>query len=215
VNPTLFSPECRRCKRLAAYLREVRSEHAGYYARPVPSFGPLRPRLLVVGLAPGLHGANRTGRPFTGDHAGLLLYRTLHRFGFASAAESHSAGDSLRLLDCRITNAVRCVPPGNKPTPEEVRTCNLYLREELTHLPEGAAILALGGVAHAAVLAASDLKRARFPFAHGAQHALPPGTRLFDSYHCSRYNTHTGRLTEAMFVSVFSDIAGFLNRSRR
>lgn len=215
MNPTSFSPDCRRCKRLAAFLREVRTEHADYYSRPVPSFGPPRPRLLVVGLAPGLHGANRTGRPFTGDHAGLLLYRTLHRFGFASAAESHSAGDSLRLIDCRITNAVRCVPPENKPTPEEVRTCNPYLREELEHLPDGAAILALGGVAHGAVLAALDARPARFPFAHGAQHALPSGNRLFDSYHCSRYNTQTGRLTEAMFVSVFSDIAGFLNRSPR
>jgi uracil-DNA glycosylase family 4 len=215
VNPLVFSPDCRRCKRLAAFLREVRSEHAGYYARPVPSFGVPRPRLLVVGLAPGLHGANRTGRPFTGDHAGLLLYRTLHRFGFASAAQSHSASDGLRLIDCRITNAVRCVPPGNKPTPEEVRTCNPYLRDELVQLPDGAAILALGSVAHAAVLAASDARPARFPFAHGAQHALPSGARLFDSYHCSRYNTQTGRLTEAMFVSVFSDIAGFLNRSRR
>jgi uracil-DNA glycosylase family 4 len=168
----------------------------------------------VVGLAPGLHGANRTGRPFTGDHAGLLLYRTLHRFGFASSAESVSADDGLRLIDCRITNAVRCVPPGNKPSGEEVRTCNGYLRGELSQLGPGSAILALGNIAHGAVLAASRLKPAYNRFEHGRQHVLPSGARLFDSYHCSRYNTQTRRLTEAMFTAVFSQIAGFLDRAR-
>jgi uracil-DNA glycosylase family 4 len=216
VNPTSdsFSPDCRRCKRLAGFLRDIRGEYPGYYARPVPSFGPRQPRLLVVGLAPGLHGANRTGRPFTGDHAGLLLYRTLHRFGFASSAESVSADDGLRLIDCRITNAVRCVPPGNKPKGEEVRTCNGYLRGELSQLRAGSAILALGNVAHGAVLAASGLKAGDFRFGHSRQHVLPSGVRLFDSYHCSRYNTQTGRLTEPMFTSVFSEIAGFLDRAR-
>ncbi len=216
MNQTLdsFSPKCRRCSRLAAFLRDIRREQPGYYARPVPSFGAQLPRLLVVGLAPGLHGANRTGRPFTGDHAGLLLYRMLHRFGFASDSESRSERDGLRLIDCRITNAVRCVPPQNKPTLQEIRTCNRYLRDELALLPADAAILALGTVAHGAVLAASGLRPSAYRFRHGVQHALPSGARLFDSYHCSRYKSQTGRLTEAMFISVFSDIAGFLDRSR-
>jgi uracil-DNA glycosylase family 4 len=209
----LFSPQCRRCDRLAGYLRGIRARYPTYYARPVPSFGPPKPRLLIVGLAPGLHGANRTGRPFTGDHAGLLLYRTLHRFGFASSASSLSTEDGLRLIDCRITNAVRCVPPENKPGTQEVRTCNQYLRAELSQLPAGAAILALGIVAHAAVLVASGVKPAGYPFSHGAQHVLPSGVRLFDSYHCSRYNTQTRRLTEEMFVSVFSRIAASLDRA--
>lgn len=216
MNPSTdsFSPDCRRCHRLAGFLHDIRVEHPLYYAKPVPSFGSPSPRLLLVGLAPGLHGANRTGRPFTGDHAGLLLYRTLHRFGFASAEKSVSADDGLRLIDCRITNAVRCVPPENKPSTKEIRTCNRYLREELSRLPAGGAILALGNVAHGAVLAASDVKPAGFRFGHAAQHVLPTGVRLFDSYHCSRYNTQTGRLTEEMFVSVFSDIAAYLDRTR-
>lgn len=215
IAPTdSFSPDCKRCRRLAGFLRDIRAKHPLHYAKAVPSFGSLRPRLLVVGLAPGLHGANRTGRPFTGDHAGLLLYRTLHRFGFATSEKSLFADDGLQLIDCRITNAVRCVPPENKPNPEEIRTCNDYLREELSRLAADGAILALGNVAHGAVLAASGVKPARFRFGHGAQHVLPAGVRLFDSYHCSRYNTQTGRLTEEMFVSVFADIAACLDRAR-
>ncbi|HEX6827679.1 MAG TPA: uracil-DNA glycosylase [Burkholderiales bacterium] len=201
---------CRRCPRLAGFLREVRIRHPGYYARPVPSFGSARPSLLVVGLAPGLHGANRTGRPFTGDHAGILLYATLHRHGFASRPESVSADDGLQLLDCRITNAVRCVPPANKPEPAEVRCCNGYLARELAGLASGAAILALGTVAHGAVLRALDLKGREHPFAHGAVHALSAGRALFDSYHCSRYNTQTRRLTPEMFEAVFAAIARHL-----
>jgi uracil-DNA glycosylase family 4 len=159
-------------------------------------------RLLIVGLAPGLHGANATGRPFTGDYAGILLYQTLHDFGFASRPISESASDGLRLLGCRITNAVRCVPPANKPTTAEVSTCNSYLRQELDSLPHGAVILALGAIAHMAVLRAMKLKAGRYVFGHGRQHMLAPGLYLLDSYHCSRYNTQTRRLTREMFREV-------------
>jgi uracil-DNA glycosylase family 4 len=176
----------------------------------VGPFGDSRARLLVVGLAPGLHGANRTGRPFTGDHAGLLLYRTLHRFGFASAPESVSAADGLRLVGCRITNAVKCWPPQNKPLPEEVARCNTFLRVELETLATGSAILALGSIAHGAVLRALGLRPAGRAFAHGARHALPGGLSLHDSYHCSRYNTQTKRLTEAMFVHLVGRVAAEL-----
>jgi len=199
-----FDPDCRRCARLARFLDGVRREHPDYHCRPVAPFGALRPRLLVVGLAPGLHGANRTGRPFTGDHAGILLYRTLHRAGFASRAESVARGDGLRLVDCRISNAVKCLPPGNKPNPDEVRRCNGYLVREIAALAPGAIIVALGGIAHGAVLQALSLKPGAHRFAHGAEHRLPAGLTLLDSYHCSRLNTNTGRLTPAMFRRVFA-----------
>lgn len=204
--------DCRLCPRLAGFLGEVRAKHPGYHARPVPSFGEAHPRLLIVGLAPGLHGANRSGRPFTGDHAGILLYATLHRHGFASRPESVSADDGLRLLGCRITNAVRCVPPANKPEPAEVRRCNGYLAGELADLPPGAAILALGGVAHGAVLRALGLKAREHGFTHGALHPLDEGKALFDSYHCSRYNTQTRRLTPQMFDAVMAAIAKHIGR---
>jgi uracil-DNA glycosylase len=203
--PITFDPHCTRCPRLAAHLAAVRRACPGYHARPVPAFGDPAARLLIVGLAPGMHGANRTGRPFTGDFAGILLYRTLHRHGFASAPESRAADDDLTLSNCRITNAVKCLPPENKPTTEEVRTCNPYLAAELAELPElpaGAVLLALGQVAHNAVLRALDLRQSAWPFGHGAEHALPNGMTLLDSYHCSRYNTQTRRLTEAMFDDV-------------
>jgi uracil-DNA glycosylase family 4 len=209
-----FSTACTRCPRLAAHLAAVRREFPDYHARPVPSFGDQRPRLLIVGLAPGLHGANRSGRPFTGDYAGILLYRTLHRYGYASRAESVGANDGLKLLGCRITNAVKCLPPQNKPLPAEVRECNAYLRAELAALPADAAVLALGTVAHQAVLRGLGLRVSAFAFAHGAVHALPGAPRLFDSYHCSRYNTNTGRLTAAMFEQVFAAIAAYLGRPR-
>ncbi len=199
-----FDLQCRRCPRLARHLDAVRAAQPGYHCRPVAPFGTVRHRLLVVGLAPGLHGANRTGRPFTGDHAGILLYRTLHGQGFASAAESVGRDDGLRLLDCRITNAVKCLPPGNKPRPDEVRRCNDYLVRELSRLPGGAVVVALGAIAHGAVLRAARLPLSRFRFAHGAEHRLPGGIRLLDSYHCSRLNTNTGRLTPAMFKRVFA-----------
>ncbi|MCL4469959.1 MAG: uracil-DNA glycosylase [Gammaproteobacteria bacterium] len=198
--------ECRQCPRLAAFLDQVRCGYPGYFAKPVPPFGADAPRLLIVGLAPGMHGANRTGRPFTGDHAGILLYRTLHRFGFASAAESASAADGLELIGCRITNAVKCLPPQNKPEPAEIRQCNSYLGGEIAALAEGTAILALGTIAHQAVLRAIGLKIKEYPFGHGAAHALPGGLSLYDSYHCSRYNTQTRRLTAEMFEAVFANI---------
>lgn len=199
-----FDARCRLCPRLAAHLDGVRREHPDYHCRPVAPFGARRARLFVVGLAPGLHGANRTGRPFTGDHAGILLYRTLHRAGFASRPESIAAGDGLRLLDCRIGNAVQCLPPGNRPSPDEARRCNRYLARELSALAPGAVIVALGSIAHAAVLRALGLKACACRFRHGAEHALPGGLTLLDSYHCSRLNTNTGRLTPAMFARVFA-----------
>ncbi len=199
-----FDPDCRRCPRLAAFLERIRGEYPGYHARPVPPFGDPAARLLVVGLAPGLHGANASGRPFTGDHAGILLYATLHRFGFASAPQSLARDDGLRLRDCRISNAVKCVPPQNKPTGPEVRACNGFLRAELATLAPGAVVLALGAVAHQAVLRARELRLREYPFGHGAEALLPGGLNLLDSYHCSRYNTQTRRLTEAMFQAVFA-----------
>ncbi|MGZ8212771.1 MAG: uracil-DNA glycosylase [Burkholderiales bacterium] len=207
--PSAFSLDCRACPRLASHLDEVRNGHPDYHARPVAPFGDAAPRLLVVGLAPGMHGANRTGRPFTGDYAGILLYETLHRYGFGSQPQAVAVGDGLTLTGCRITNAVKCLPPENKPLPEEVRRCNVHLGAELQSLP-GAAILALGSIAHQAVLMALGLKRAKYPFTHGARHAIPDGRVLFDSYHCSRYNTQTRRLTERMFRDVFDAIVEHL-----
>lgn len=201
-----FDMECRRCARLAGFLDEVKLQHPDYFARPVPSFGAEQPKLLIVGLAPGMHGANRTGRPFTGDYAGVLLYQTLHKFGYASAAVSLSADDGLQLQHCLITNAVKCLPPENKPTGAEINACNRYLAAEIASLPNDVVILALGNVAHQAVLKALDLKAAACKFGHGARHELPDGRILYDSYHCSRYNTQTRRLTEAMFHAVFESI---------
>jgi uracil-DNA glycosylase family 4 len=198
--------ECHACPRLAEFLEGIRRERPGYHALPVEPFGDPRARLLIVGLAPGMHGANRTGRPFTGDYAGILLYSTLHRFGFASRPHSVSADDGLKLTGCRITNAVKCLPPENKPETEEIRTCNLYLARELEEAPEVRVILALGLVAHNAVLMALGLKRSACKFAHGARHTLPDGRVLHDSYHCSRYNTQTRRLTEEAFAAVFDSL---------
>lgn len=208
-----FSTDCRNCPRLAGFLDEVRRDNPGYYAKPVPPFGDDNPRLLVVGLAPGMHGANRTGRPFTGDYAGILLYATLHRFGFASGPVSEAADDGLVLSGCRITNAVKCLPPQNKPETAEVRQCNGYLRRELSLLGEGTVVLALGNIAHQAVLRATGLKAKDCTFGHGAVHDLPGGLTLYDSYHCSRYNTQTRRLTPAMFEAVFASIREQLDRS--
>lgn len=207
-----FDPDCRRCPRLAGFLDSVHRRYPKYHCRPVAPFGSARHRLLVVGLAPGLHGANRTGRPFTGDHAGILLYRTLHNHGFASRAQSISAGDGLRLVDCRISNAVKCLPPGNKPLPDEIGRCNGYLEREISMLPTSAVVVALGGIAHKAVLRATGLKAAGFAFAHGAEHRLPDDRTLLDSYHCSRLNTNTGRLTAAMFDRVFARVRHLLDR---
>lgn len=199
--------ECRQCSRLAAHLAQVRKEHSDYHARPVLPFGDAAPRLLIVGLAPGMHGANRTGRPFTGDYAGLLLYKTLHKHGLANQAEGVDPNDGLKLKRCRITNAVKCLPPENKPLPDEIKRCNGYLRGEIAALPATAALLALGNIAHQAVLRALSAKLSAFPFKHGASHALPGGRTLFDSYHCSRYNTNTRRLTPEMFDAVIATVA--------
>ena len=210
----IFNKDCRRCSRLAEFLDQVRDEHPDYHALPVSSFGGAGSRFLIVGLAPGMHGANRTGRPFSGDFAGNLLYVALHEYGFASSAEpldaAGNANPALSLLGCRITNAVRCLPPQNKPEPGEIRACNDYLAEELAMLPQGSAILALGTIAHQAVLMALNLRKSSFAFGHGARHELPGGLTLYDSYHCSRYNTQTKRLSAAMFEAVFSDIQAYL-----
>ncbi len=209
-DPASPGRDCALCPRLVALRHHLRTTYPAWHNAPVPSFGADRARLLIVGLAPGLKGANRTGRPFTGDFAGDLLYATLQRFGFADG--TYAAGrdndawkpDTLTLKDARVTNAVRCVPPQNKPLPKEVAACGSFLVAEISSLPRLRAILALGRVAHTAILTALKLKQRDFPFAHGAMHRLPHGTVLADSYHCSRYNTNTGRLTQAMFEDVFA-----------
>ena len=209
-----FSQDCRRCDRLAGFLDEVGAEHPEYHARPVASFGDEESRLLIVGLAPGMHGANRTGRPFTGDYAGSLLYGTLYKHGFASSPDplgaDGNANQDLRLVDCRIANAVRCLPPQNKPLPAEIKACNDYLADELAVLPR--AVLALGTIAHQAVLASLRLRKADYAFSHGARHCLASDVTLFDSYHCSRYNTQTRRLTTEMFDTVVASIASHLGK---
>jgi uracil-DNA glycosylase family 4 len=205
-------PDCRQCPRLAAFRDRYRAEEPHWFNAPVPSFGTTGARLLIVGLAPGLKGANRTGRPFTGDYAGDLLYSTLLSFGLAEGAYGADPADGLTLRDCMISNAVRCVPPENKPTPEEIATCRPYLQARIASLPDLRAILALGRIAHDQTLAALGLRKAAHGFAHGAQHALSERLTLFDSFHCSRYNTNTGRLTPGMFHAVFHSIRGHLDR---
>jgi len=194
--------DCKLCPRLVAYREANRDEHPDWFNAPVPSFGPLSARLLIAGMAPGLKGANRTGRPFTGDHAGVLLYTTLLRFGLAGGSYRADPEDGLTLRDCRIANAVRCVPPANLPEPLEVGTCNRFLASELQGLPNLKAVLALGVLAHAASLKACGIPPTRIRFRHGAIHELPDGLLLADSYHVSRYNTATGRLTSEMFEQV-------------
>ena len=207
-----FSIACRKCQRLGKFLDEVKASYPDYHARPVPAFGDVAPKLLIIGLAPGMHGANRTGRPFTGDFAGIMLYKTLYKYGFSNYEESVSATDSLRLIGCRITNAVKCLPPGNKPKPNEIRNCNGYLSAEIASFVagEGRALLALGTVAHRAGLIALGLKSKAYPFGHGIIHTLPNNLTLYDSYHCSRYNTQTKRLNVRMFEQVFEKICANL-----
>jgi len=202
--------DCSLCPRLAAYRQANRGANPDWFNAPVPSFGAAGARLLVVGMAPGLRGANRTGRPFTGDHAGLLLYRTLLRVGLAEGSYGAEADDGLTLKDTRIANAVRCVPPANLPEPAEVATCNRFLIGELQGMPNLRAVLALGVLAHAAVLRGCGIPPARIRFRHGALHQLPDGLLLADSYHVSRYNTSTRRLTEDMFVAVMVALAAHL-----
>lgn len=200
--------DCSKCPRLAHRRVALRGDYPDWHNAPVPNFGLPDAPLLIVGLAPGLRGANRTGRPFTGDYAGDLLYQTLIEFGFAEGAYGASADDGLRLVGCAITNAVRCAPPENKPTPQEINTCRAFLAATLNSLPKLCAILALGRIAHESVLRALGCKLSHFPFAHGAVHLPPraeqPPVALFDSYHCSRYNTNTGVLTPSMFQEVFA-----------
>ena len=196
---------------MSAFLDEVNERYPDYYCRPVPPFGDDAAQLLIVGLAPGMHGANRTGRPFTGDHAGILLYQMLHQFGFATHAESMAADDDLRLINCRITNAVKCLPPDNKPVGAEINTCNLYLANELATMAENSVVLALGGIAHRAIIKARGLRQADYKFAHAAVYDLD-GLQMLDSYHCSRYNTNTGRLTNAMFEGIFAQARELLDK---
>jgi uracil-DNA glycosylase family 4 len=202
--------DCPLCPRLVGYRESNRASNPAWFNGAVPSFGPLEARFMVVGLAPGVRGANRTGRPFTGDFAGLLLYRTLIKFGFAEGAYGADPTDGMELCDCRVTNAVRCVPPGNLPTPAEVTSCNSFLVQELAAMPRLRIVLALGGVSHKAVLRARGLRASHKPFVHGAAHTLPDGLVLVDSYHVSRLNTNTGRLTTPMFEAVIADVVARL-----
>jgi uracil-DNA glycosylase family 4 len=205
-----FNLKCTKCPRLAEFLKEVRSKHPDYHALPVAPFGEPDAKLLIVGLAPGYHGANATGRPFTGDFAGILLYETLYESGFSTAPESISADDNLRLINCRITNAVKCLPPDNKPIGAEINTCNVYLKAELEALDDASVIVVLGTIAHNAVIKALGLKAKDFKFGHANEHVLPRGL-MIDSYHCSRYNTQTRRLTAAMFKQIFKRASELLN----
>ena len=197
---------CRRCRRLTAFRASVQQEFPDYYCLPVDSFGDYRARLLIVGLAPGKHGANATGRPFTGDASGKLLFETLYKFGFANKADSVSLDDGMTLKSCRITNAVKCLSPQNKPLIKEINQCNHFLRDEIKSMSSGLFILALGAIAHKAVVKALDLPQKYYKFTHRAQHQLSVDITLIDSYHCSRYNTQTRRLSVEMFEQVFADI---------
>jgi uracil-DNA glycosylase family 4 len=203
--------DCPLCPRLVAFRETWRAAEPGWHNAPVPTFGPAEARLLIVGLAPGLRGANRTGRPFTGDYAGDLLYRTLIDFGFARGTYGATPDDGLTLVDAAITNAVRCVPPENKPLPAEVRACRQFLAATIAAMPRLTAIVALGRIAHDSTVAALGLRAAAAPFAHGAVHAADDRRTLHDSYHCSRYNTNTGVLTEEMFRTVFGEIRARLD----
>ena len=206
---TIFDRSCRACPRLSGFLDEVKDRYPDYYCRPVPPFGAPDARFLIVGLAPGMHGANRSGRPFTGDHAGILLYQMLHKHGFGSRDHSESVDDGLELIDCRITNAVKCLPPDNKPVGAEINTCNTFLANELGQLPKGAVVVALGGIAHRAIVKAVGLRQVDYKFGHAALHDLGDFSVL-DSYHCSRYNTNTRRLTEEMFDAIFAQARSLL-----
>ena len=204
------SPDCPRCPRLVSFRQTWREREPTWFNAPVPNFGPRDARLLIIGLAPGLQGANRTGRPFTGDYAGVLLYDTLARHRFTRGEYAADPDDGLELVDCRISNAVRCLPPENKPTGAEIATCRTFLRSCIADMPKLRAIVALGRIAHDSVLAALDVKRVQAKFAHGGMHKIGALT-LFDSYHCSRYNTNTGVLTPEMFRAVFAEVRRYLD----
>jgi uracil-DNA glycosylase family 4 len=211
MTDAIFDKNCRACPRLATFLDDVNDRYPDYYCKPVPPFGDSEARFLIVGLAPGMHGANRTGRPFTGDHAGILLYQMLHKYGFSTHAESLGADDELKLTGCRITNAVKCLPPDNKPVGAEINRCNEFLANELQTLADSSVVLALGGIAHRAIIKAQAMRQADFKFVHAAVHDLGP-LRLLDSYHCSRYNTNTGRLTTQMFDGIFAQARELLDK---
>ena len=198
-----FDASCKDCKRLSSFLAQVKNKNPDYFCKPVPPFGQKNSPFLIVGLAPGMHGANKTGRPFTGDHAGILLYKTLYKFGFSNLETSQSVGDNLILKNCSITNAVKCLPPDNKPNQEEINNCNKFLRSEINQLRQGSILLALGLIAHNAIITALNLTKKEYKFSHGKRHNLSDNLVLYDSYHCSRYNTQTKRLTEKMFEEVF------------
>lgn len=211
-DKAIFDRDCRACPRLARFLDAVAEKNPGYWCRPVPPFGDPQARLVIVGLAPGMHGANRTGRPFTGDFAGALFFETLHAYGFGTRAESVSADDGLELVNCRITNSVKCLPPENKPIGSEINSCNRFLAKELELVQPGSVVIALGGIAHRAVVKALGRRQADFPFGHGAEHPIDPRFPLLDTYHCSRYNTNTGRLTPEMFRAVFARAKQLLDK---
>ncbi|MBK1660511.1 uracil-DNA glycosylase [Paracraurococcus ruber] len=212
AEPAQPPPDCPLCPRLAALRQANRAAFPDWHNAPVPSWGPRDARILVLGMAPGQRGANRTGRPFTGDHAGRLLYATLLRFGLAEGTYEERPDDGLVLTGCRVTNAVRCVPPANLPEPAEIRACNGFLAGELAAMPNLRVVLALGVLAHNALLRVFGVPAARLKFAHGALHDLPGGLRLADSYHVSRYNTSTRKLTTEMFEAVVSDLVGLASR---
>lgn len=212
MRPVEPPRDCELCPRLAAFREANQRAHPSFHNAPVAAFGPADARLLVVGLAPGLKGANQTGRPFTGDYAGDLLYATFQKFGFARGTYGRRADDGLRLVDCRVTNAVRCVPPENKPVGAEVGNCRPFLAGEIAAMDKLQIILCLGGLSHGAVLTTLGARKSLYPFKHGALHDLD-GVTVADSYHCSRYNTNTGRLTEEMFEAVFAGIRERLTAS--
>ena len=198
-----YDARCKDCKRLSSFLTQIKNKNSDYFCKPVPSFGQKNSPFLIVGLAPGMHGANKTGRPFTGDHAGILLYKTLYKFGFSNLEKSQSVDDNLILKNCSITNAVKCLPPDNKPNHEEINNCNKFLKSEINELKQGSILLALGLIAHNAIMTSLSLTKKEYKFSHGKRHNLPNNLVMYDSYHCSRYNTQTKRLTEKMFYEVF------------
>ena len=207
-----YDARCKDCKRLSSFLTQIKNKNSDYFCKPVPSFGQKNSPFLIVGLAPGMHGANKTGRPFTGDHAGILLYKTLYKFGFSNLETSQSVDDNLILKNCSITNAVKCLPPDNKPNHEEINNCNKFLQSEINKLKQGSILLALGLIAHNSIMTSLSLTKKEYKFSHGERHNLPNNLVLYDSYHCSRYNTQTKRLTEKMFHEVFLSIKNEMER---
>ena len=212
-----FDKDCSQCYRLVDYLKQIKTQAGqnSYHCAPVPSFGSNKPQLLIVGLAPGKDGANRTGRPFTGDYAGEVLYQALHQHGFANRPVSQSKNDTLSLKNCRITNAVKCVPPKNQPTGEEIRTCSQFLKAEIDLLPTRAVILALGLIAHGSLVRVLNLKLSQYPFKHGKVWGLPNKMQLLDSYHCSRYNINTKRLSKRQFSNIIAKADKLVNHNLR